>query len=64
MKSPDYDREKPSKTLPTSDVDAEAYTYKQQRLARKQNWSAYFTILAAAFGLISDGCKYSRVAFS
>jgi hypothetical protein len=63
----DYDHEKPTKTstLAKSDhVDAEAYTSKQQRLALKQHWSAYFTILAAAFGLISDGCKCSRrVAF-
>ena len=59
MESPDYDHEKPSKTLekPESDVDTDAYTSKQQRLALKQHWSAYFTILAAAFGLISDGCK-------
>jgi len=56
MESPDYDdHEKPSKTLAKSDVDADAYTSKQQRLALKQHWSAYFTILAAAFGLISDG---------
>lgn len=63
MESPDYDHEKPSKILARSDVDAEAYTSKQRRLALKQHWSAYFTILAAAFGLISDGCKCSRVAF-
>lgn len=61
MESPDYDHEKPTKTLANSDVDAEAHTSKQQRLALKQHWSAYFTILAAAFGLISDGCKCSRV---
>jgi hypothetical protein len=64
MESPDYDHEKPSKTLAKSDVDADAaYTSRQQRLALKQHWSAYFTILAAAFGLISDGCKCRRIAF-
>jgi hypothetical protein len=57
MEFPDYDHEKPSTTLPKSDVDTDAYTAKQQ------HWSAYFTILAAAFGLISDGCKCSRIAF-
>ena len=28
-----------------------------QQLSRKQSMSSYFTIAAAAFGLISDGCK-------
>lgn len=69
MGSPEgYDHEKPSnlKTLPKSDVDAEttSYSSEQQRLALKQHWSAYFTILAAAFGLISDGCKCSWVTLS
>ncbi|KAF8807506.1 MFS Git1p-related glycerophosphoinositol permease [Phlegmacium glaucopus] len=59
MESLDYDNEKPSqpKDLSKSDVDAEVASYSsaQQRLALKQHWSAYFTILAAGFGLISDG---------
>jgi len=28
-------------------------------LSRKQRLSPYFTIAAAGFGLVSDGCKYS-----
>jgi hypothetical protein len=28
-------------------------------LDKKESLSAYFTILAAGFGLISDGCKFS-----
>lgn len=35
-----------------SNLKPAAYT-----LSRKQTLSAYFTISAAAFGLISDGCK-------
>ena len=65
MESADYKHEKPSqpKDLSKSDVDAEtaSYSSEQRRLALKQQWSAYFTILAAAFGLISDGCKCSLV---
>ena len=66
MESFNYDHEKPSKTLAKSDadVDTEAYTSRQQSLALKQHWSAYFTILAAAFGLISDGCKRPASSFS
>ena len=30
---------------------------KQVTMTRKETISAYFTIAAAAFGLISDGCK-------
>ena len=35
-------------------------------VSRKERLSAYFTIAAAAFGLISDGCKssLSRIEFS
>lgn len=29
-----------------------------QQMSRKQSMSSYFTIAAAAFGLISDGCEY------
>lgn len=29
-----------------------------QTLSPKERLSAYFTIAAAAFGLISDGCEY------
>jgi len=35
-----------------ADLRTEAHT-----LTTKENLSAYFTIAAAAFGLISDGCK-------
>jgi hypothetical protein len=35
-----------------ADIRAEAHT-----LTAKETLSAYFTIAAAAFGLISDGCK-------
>jgi len=30
----------------------------EQMVCRKEIWSAHFTIWAAAFGLISDGCKF------
>jgi hypothetical protein len=35
-----------------AELEAEAHT-----LTSKETLSAYFTIAAAAFGLISDGCK-------
>ena len=34
-----------------------------QALSAKETLSAYFTIAAAAFGLISDGCKHSTYSY-
>lgn len=33
-------------------------------LSRKETLSAYFTIAAAAFGLISDGCEATLYSFA
>ena len=52
--------------VPTSDAEkriAERSAGQESGLSRKARLSAYFTIAAAAFGLISDGCEYSLSLF-
>lgn len=43
---------------PTAEVAELAHL--EAQLSTKEQLSAYFTIAAAAFGLISDGCEYDR----
>ena len=47
---------KKAEVIPTS-ATAVRDLGKQVTATRKEKISAYFTIAAAAFGLISDGCK-------
>lgn len=50
--------------VPASDAEkkiTERSAGQESGLSKKAQLSAYFTIAAAAFGLISDGCKSSLI---
>lgn len=55
---------KPKATEPQISVEEriEGLRNDSKALTRKEKLSAYFTIAAAAFGLISDGCRFSATA--
>ena len=52
-----YDGDNPKRKVPGASPAAKAGD-----LSRKATLSAYMTIAAAAFGLISDGCMYSHAS--
>jgi hypothetical protein len=60
MDSPSHDLTSNEKSggLKASEVEKMSYSSDEKPLTRKQILSPYFTIAAAAFGLISDGCKF------
>lgn len=53
----DHDSDSHLPTLVSAEYQAEEITREAHNLTRKESMSAYFTIAAAAFGLISDGCE-------
>jgi len=48
---------KEEKAVVSADAHAADLRTEAHTLTTKENLSVYFTIAAAAFGLISDGCK-------
>lgn len=48
------------KIVAVSDSPTPEVAELEAQLSTKERLSAYFTIAAAAFGLISDGCEYNR----
>lgn len=66
VKGHDQEKERRFDSKPVVSASAHAAVLKQEahQLNNKERLSAYFTIAAAAFGLVSDGCLSSLVCSS
>jgi hypothetical protein len=66
VKGTDQEKRNRVDDKPVVAANAHAAVFKQQahQLNNKERLSAYFTIAAAAFGLVSDGCPSPLILLS